>query len=120
MVEIARRDTKEKQLIALDKVSEFIPALLERIQQNLYERAKNFRADNTHFPDTWDSFTSILEEQGGFLYAHWDGTEETENKIKELTKATIRCIPLDQKEEVGTCIFSGKPSKGRVLFSKAY
>lgn len=120
VVEIARRDTKEKELVAVDQVVQYVCDLLDNIQQNLFERAKSFRASNTHYADTWDEFQKILEEKGGFIFAHWDGTSETEELIKEKTKATIRCIPMDVVEEAGKCILTGKPSKCRVLFAKAY
>jgi prolyl-tRNA synthetase len=120
VVEIARRDTKEKELVAVDQAVQYVCDLLDNIQQNLFERAKSFRASNTHYADTWDEFQKILEEKGGFIFAHWDGTSETEELIKEKTKATIRCIPMDFVEEAGKCILTGKPSKCRVLFAKAY
>ena len=119
-IEVARRDTKEKQSMSVDNVVAHIGQLLEDIQQNIYQRALKFREENTHFTDSFDEFKEILETKGGFIWAHWDGTTETEEKIKELTKATIRCIPLDENREEGACIFTGKPSKGRVLFAKAY
>jgi len=119
-IEIARRDTKEKSMLDLDKVNEAVPQLLEDIQQNLFDRALKFREDHTTHVATMDEFKTALESKGGFVYAHWDGTTETEEKIKELTKATIRCIPLDFKAELGECILTGKPSKGKVVFAKAY
>ncbi|MBE7653891.1 proline--tRNA ligase [Tenacibaculum finnmarkense] len=119
-VEVARRDTFEKQTVAIDGVVDFIANLLEEIQDNLYQRALNFRANNTTEVTTFDEFKDVIENKGGFVLAHWDGTEETEEKIKDLTKATIRCIPNDAKEEVGTCIFTGNPSTKKVLFAKAY
>ena len=97
-----------------------IETLLEDIHNSIYSKAESFRKENTHTVDTYDEFKDVIENKGGFVYAHWDGTAETEEKIKEETKATIRCIPLDYKEETGNCIFSGKPSKGRVVFAKAY
>ena len=93
---------------------------METIQTNLFERAKQYRDEHITKADTWDEFVQILDTKAGFVSAHWDGTTETEEKIKELTKATIRCIPLDQIEESGTCILTGKPSSGRVYFAKAY
>ena len=120
LVEVARRDTKEKYSIELDQCADHAHELMEIIQNNLFERAKQFRADHTSHVDTFEEFKRVLEEKGGFIYAHWDGTEETEDKIKELTKATIRCIPNDAVEEEGVCVFSGKPSKRRVIFAKAY
>ena len=119
-VEIARRDTKEKKVIAHDNLAEYIEQLLEDIQKNLYDRALKHRTDNTHSVDSYDEFKKVLEEKGGFIMAHWDGTPETEEKIKEETKATIRCIPLDQKTENGKCMVTGKPSSKRVLFARAY
>ena len=92
---------------------------VEDIQQNLYNRALAFRTQSTHMVDTWDAFKAQIEK-GGFVSAHWDGTSETEDKIKEETKATIRCIPLDAVQEAGTCVYSGKPSTQRVLFARAY
>ena len=118
-LEIARRDTKEKQTIKATETVDFVENLLKAIQTNIYEKARAFRDANTHTADTMEQFTSLLDK-GGFVYAHWDGTAETEDKIKEATKATIRCIPLDNKKEEGTCIFTGKPSAQRVLFARAY
>lgn len=119
-VEVARRDTKEKEFLSMIDLDEKIVHLLENIQNNIYQRALDFRDSNIHYANTWDEFTDILENKAGFIAAHWDGTTETEVKIKELTKATIRCIPLDNKQEDGTCILTGKPSTQRVLFAKAY
>ncbi|MCB0584697.1 MAG: proline--tRNA ligase, partial [Phaeodactylibacter sp.] len=128
-VEVARRDTKEKSFVPLEGIAEYVGQLLDDIQQNLFNRAKKFREENTTKIDSFDDFKAIVETPkegmpeswgGGFLSAHWDGTTETELKIKELTKATIRCIPLDGEEEEGQCILTGKPSKRRVLFAKAY
>lgn len=118
--ELARRDTMEKELIEVGRIAEVIEQRLEDIQKNLYDRALKFRIDNTRKADTWEEFKEILETKGGFISAHWDGTPETEEKIKELTKATIRCIPFDSPEEEGKCIYSGKPSHRRVIFAKAY
>mgnify|MGYP002673800031 FL=1 len=118
--ELARRDTMEKELIDVERIAEVIEQRLEDIQKNLYDRALKFRIDNTRKADTWEEFKEILETEGGFISAHWDGTPETEEKIKELTKATIRCIPFDSPEEEGKCIYSGKPSHRRVIFAKAY
>lgn len=117
-VEIARRDTKEKSFHDIENTSEIIINLLNEIQENIFKKAKSFREENTREADNYEDFKQLVEQ--GFVYAHWDGTAETEEKIKEETKATIRCIPLDQKIEEGTCIYSGKPSKGKVLFAKAY
>ncbi|MFD1000543.1 proline--tRNA ligase [Ohtaekwangia kribbensis] len=119
-VEVARRDTKEKQVMKLDQVAIEIPKLLDDIQNNIYQRALSFRTSVTTKVETYEEFKKVLEEKGGFISAHWDGTQETEAAIKEETKATIRCIPLDAKEEAGTCMYSGKPSSKRVLFARAY
>ena len=119
-VEVARRDTFEKQTVAQNEVVDFVSDLLEKIQENLFNKAINFRTDNTTSVDNFEDFKAIIKNKGGFVSAHWDGTEETENKIKTQTKATIRCIPNDAKEEIGICVFSGKPSSKRVLFAKAY
>jgi prolyl-tRNA synthetase len=119
-IEVARRDTLTKETIPVDKVSEYIPMLLEEIQSAIYQKALNFRKENTFYIDTWDEFKKILDEPGGFIMAHWDGTAETEEKIKEETKATIRCIPFDSPEEEGKCVYSGKPSGRRVLFARSY
>lgn len=118
--ELARRDTMEKELIELDRIAEVIEQRLDDIQSNLYDRALKFRIENTRKADTWEEFKEILETKGGFISAHWDGTSETEEKIKELTKATIRCIPFDNPQEEGKCVYSGKPSHQRVIFAKAY
>ncbi len=119
-IEVARRDTKEKMQWSIDGAVDAIENLLEEIQQNLFQRALDFRTENTRKANSWDEFVALLKEKGGFISAHWDGTPETEQKIKELTKATIRCIPLDQKKETGNCILTGNPSEGRVLFALAY
>jgi prolyl-tRNA synthetase len=117
--EIARRDTKEKQTVDFEGLDTFIENLLGEIQTNLFERAKAFRAANTRKVDTYEEFKSQIDG-GGFFLAHWDGTKETESKIKEETQATIRCIALDQEPEEGVCMVTGKPSAGRVIFAKAY
>ena len=119
-VEVARRDTKEKTSVPLEGIAEYVDQLLRDIQDNLFNRAKAHRTEFTTKVDTWDDFVETLENKGGFVSAHWDGTTETELKIKELTKATIRCIPLDAPEEAGACILTGAPSSKRVLFAKAY
>jgi prolyl-tRNA synthetase len=119
-IEVARRDELTKETISIDKVYEHIPALLEDIQQNIFNKALNFRKENTFYVDSWEEFLKVLDNQGGFIMAHWDGTVETEEKIKEETKATIRCIPFDSPEEKGKCIYSGKPSNRRVLFARSY
>lgn len=120
MVEIARRDTKEKSSVAVDGVVDHIQKLLTDIQQNLFNRAKDFRTAHTTEANSWDEFEKLLDEKGGFVSAHWDGTAETEEAIKEKTKATIRCIPLNNTQEEGKCILTGKPSSQRVLFARAY
>lgn len=119
-IELARRDTKEKMQLDFDGIDQFIVKLLDEIQENLLTRAQQFRVENMHKVDTYDEFKTRLEKDGGFYLAHWDGTAETEEKIKEETKATIRCLPLEQEAEEGTCMVTGKPSKGRVIFAKAY
>ncbi len=120
VAEIARRDTKEKQSVSLDGISDYIANLLDEIQQNIFNKALSFRNENIRKADTWDDFEKLLNENAGFVAAHWDGTPETEEAIKEKSKATIRCIPLDNVQEAGVCIFSGKPSQQRVLFARAY
>ncbi len=119
-VELARRDTKEKSVTSIDGIDLHIKNLLNEIQSAIYERAKSFRDENIHTVNSWDEFKEVLDSKGGFISAHWDGTGETEEKIKELTKATIRCIPLDNIQEEGKCVLTGNPSKQRVLFAKAY
>jgi len=119
-VELARRDTKEKSSIAMDGLTETVEALLVEIQNNLFERAKKYRDNHITKAETWDDFIKILDTKGGFVLAHWDGTSETEDKIKELAKATIRCIPLDNPLENGNCILTGNASTQRVLFARAY
>lgn len=120
VVEVARRDTLTKENVPLEGIADYIENLLNDIQDNLLNRSKQFRSEHITKVDTWEEFQSVLEEKGGFISAHWDGTTETELKIKEATKATLRCIPLDNELEDGQCVFSGKPSKQRVLFAKAY
>lgn len=120
VVELARRDTKEKRSISIDGVTNYIVELLDDIQQNLFNKAKKYREENITKTDNWDEFVKLLEEKGGFIAAHWDGTTETEAAIKEKTKATIRCIPFDNIHEDGKCILTGKQSKQRVLFALAY
>ena len=120
-LEIARRDTGEKQSFDLSgDVAAKVEELLNDIQNSIYQKAVDFRTEHTTEVDSYEDFKKVLDGKGGFVSAHWDGTAETEDKIKEETKATIRCIPLDRKEEAGVCIYSGKPSQGRVLFAKAY
>ncbi len=118
--EIARRDTMSKEIIAKDVVIEHIQNLLTEIQQNLYKRALEYRDTHITPVSNFDELVEVLDTKGGFVSAHWDGTSETEEKIKEQTKATIRCIPLDGNSEEGTCVLTGKPSKRRVLFARAY
>jgi len=118
--EVARRDTLEKQTIPQDQLSEYICELLEEIQKNLFNRALSFRNDHITQVNSFEEFKEVIENKGGFVSAHWDGTIETENKIKELTKATIRCIPNKAKEEAGTCVLTGEKSSRKVLFAKAY
>ena len=118
-IEIARRDTLTKETRAIDGIVEHISELLEEIQNNIYQKALNFRLEHTRKCDSWEEFKEEIQK-GGFLECHWDGTAETEERIKEETKATIRCIPLDAPEEEGTCIYSGKPSHRRVIFAMAY
>jgi prolyl-tRNA synthetase len=119
-VELARRDTLSKEIINLNNLVDKVKDLLEKIQNSLFNKALDFRANHTTKIDTFDEFKDVLENKGGFISAHWDGTSETEDKIKELTKASIRCIPLDAREETGKCVFTGNLSKQRVLFAKAY
>lgn len=119
-VEVARRDLKTKNNVPLDSIAEHVSGLLDEIQQNLFDRAKAYRDEHITKADTWDAFVDVLENKGGFVYAHWDGTTETELAIKEKTKATIRCIPIDDDVEAGVCVLTGKPSARRVLFAKAY
>ena len=119
-IEVARRDTLEKCTMPQEGIVEHIVALLDQIQKGIFEKALNFRNSMITRVDTWDEFCRVLDEKGGFISAHWDGTVETEVAIKEATKATIRCIPLDVEEEEGICIFSGKPSHHRVLFARSY
>ena len=119
-VEVARRDTKEKKVYNLDNLAGHIETLLEDIQRNIYQKALAFREANTTKVDDYQTFKEVLDGQGGFIAAHWDGTPETEEKIKDETKATIRCIPLDAPEEAGKCMYTGKPSNRRVIFARAY
>ncbi|MCB9245275.1 MAG: proline--tRNA ligase [Flavobacteriales bacterium] len=119
-VEVARRDTKEKETLQMNDLPSKIFNLLERIQENLFLRSETFRDNNITLVDTWEEFVEALDQKAGFISAHWNGNSATEEKIKELTKATIRCIPLDRKKESGKCILTGEPSEGRVLFARAY
>ncbi|MFZ9869643.1 MAG: proline--tRNA ligase [Candidatus Kapaibacteriota bacterium] len=124
VIEVARRDTKEKQSVPMEGLAQHVKQLLDEIQQNLFQRALAFRAEHTTRVDTWEEFVDVLDNKRGFISAHWDGTPETEQEIKELTKATIRCIPLESEHgasvEEGLCIRTGKPSRQRVLFARAY
>ncbi|HEY8971885.1 MAG TPA: His/Gly/Thr/Pro-type tRNA ligase C-terminal domain-containing protein, partial [Puia sp.] len=120
VVEIARRDTKEKTSVPMEGLAAYVANLLETIQKAMYDKALAFRNEHITRVDTWDEFEKVLNEKGGFLSAHWDGTAATEETIKEKTKATIRCIPLNNPAEEGKCILTGKPSKQRVLFAIAY
>ncbi len=119
-VELARRDKQTKETVAQEGLANVIEVLLEDIQQNIYQKALDFKASHTTEANSYDEFKDIIENKGGYVSCHWDGTVETEKRVKEETKATIRCIPLDAKEEEGVCIFTGKPSSKRVLFAKAY
>jgi prolyl-tRNA synthetase len=120
VVEVARRDTKEKNTVSLDGIAVHVQQLLAAIQQNMFNKAKLYRDEHITKADSWDEFEKLLDEKGGFISAHWDGTTETEEAIKEKTKATIRCIPLHNPKEEGKCILTGKPSAQRVLFARAY
>ena len=119
-VELARRDTLQKQFMSMDEVSNLVPSLLTEIQEQLYNKALKYRDEHVTYVDDFDTFKELLDSKTGFFACHWDGTSQTEDKIKDLTKATIRCIPLDAIEEEGKCILTGAPSKRRVLFAKAY
>lgn len=119
-VELARRDTLSKEFVAMDDLYEIVDQRLSEIQSNLFERARSFRDSHITEVDDFDTFKKVIEEKGGFVSAHWDGTEETEDKIKDATKATIRCIPIYEPTSEGKCVLTGNPSKGRVLFAKAY
>jgi prolyl-tRNA synthetase len=120
IAEVARRDEKTKASTSLDGLTDYVSALLEEIQQNMYNKALAFRDASITKVDSWEEFVSTLDGKGGFVAAHWDGTAETEDKIKEMTKATIRCIPLNNEQEAGKCILTGNPSTQRVLFARAY
>jgi prolyl-tRNA synthetase len=119
-VEVARRDTKEKKTVSLDGLTEYVKTLLVDIQQSMYDKAKAYRDSHITKADTMEEFERLLDEKGGFVLAHWDGTAATEEAIKDRTKATIRCIPLDNPAEEGKCILTGQPSSQRVLFARAY
>jgi len=118
--EVARRDTFTKEIVAKENIVTYVQDMLEEIQTSLYDRARTYRDSHITEANSFEEFKELLENKGGFISAHWDGTVETEEKIKDLTKATIRCIPIDRKEEDGFCVLTGAPSKGRVLFAKAY
>jgi prolyl-tRNA synthetase len=120
VAEVARRDTKEKQTLPMEGLAPAVVKLLDDIQQNMYSKAKDYQQQHITNADSWEEFVQLLDGKGGFIAAHWDGTPETEEKIKEDTKATIRCIPLDNVQEAGACILTGKPSMQRVLFARAY
>ena len=120
VVELARRDTKEKTSMPMEGLADTVVKLLNEIQQNMYNKALAFRTEKTTEANNWDEFVKLLDEKAGFISAHWDGTAETEEKIKDMTKATIRCIPLNNKQEEGKCILTGNPSAQRVLFARAY
>jgi prolyl-tRNA synthetase len=119
-VELARRDTKEKSTVSMDGLGSRIIALLDEVQMAIYNKALAYRDAHITKADSWQDFERLLNEKGGFISAHWDGTPETETKIKELTKATIRCIPINNTKEEGKCILTGNPSKQRALFALAY
>ncbi len=119
-VEVARRDTLTKEVVSFEGIENYVAELLEKIQENIYQKAYDFRAENTTEVNSYDEFKKVLNEKGGFILAHWDGTTETELKIKDETKATIRCIPLVGDKTPGKCMITGKPSKQRVIFAKAY
>ncbi len=119
-VEVARRDTLEKEVFQMTDIVNKVINLLDQIQENLFTKALDMRENNSYIVDTWEEFNRILDTTGGFIYAHWDGTAETEEKIKEETKATIRLIPLSNTKEIGKCIYSGKPSSQRVIFARSY
>jgi prolyl-tRNA synthetase len=118
-IEVARRDTKEKDVLDFEGVAEYVASLLEEIQKNLFDKALDFKSRSTVEVDDFKAFKKAIKK-GGFVSAHWDGSSETEDRIKEYTQATIRCIPMDQKKESGSCVLTGEPSQGRVLFAKAY
>jgi len=120
VVEVARRDTKEKRVVQLEGIAQYVESLLAEIQTGMFDKAKAYQQEHITPADNWEEFEKLLDEKGGFIAAHWDGTAETEESIKEKTKATIRCIPLENKQEEGKCILTGKPSKERVLFARAY
>ena len=118
--EVARRDTLSKEVVSKEGIVSYVNDLLETIQKELFQKAIDYRTEHITEVESFEEFKEVLENKGGFISAHWDGTPETEEKIKDLTKATIRCIPLDREEVEGKCVFSGAKSSGRVLFAKAY
>ncbi|MGB1041152.1 MAG: His/Gly/Thr/Pro-type tRNA ligase C-terminal domain-containing protein, partial [Flavobacteriales bacterium] len=120
VVELARRDIQEKSSVAQEGIAKHISSLLDEIQDTIYSKALNYRDEHITEVNSYDEFKEVLESKGGFISAHWDGTEETEEKIKQETKATIRCILLENKKEEGKCIVTGNPSSERVIFAKAY
>ncbi|MEN8928100.1 MAG: His/Gly/Thr/Pro-type tRNA ligase C-terminal domain-containing protein, partial [Flavobacteriales bacterium] len=120
VVELARRDTQTKDSVAQEGIGSYISNLLDEIQESIYSKALSYRDEHITEVNSYDEFKEVLESKGGFISAHWDGTDETEQKIKDETKATIRCILLDNKKEEGTCMYSGNPSTERVIFAKAY
>jgi prolyl-tRNA synthetase len=120
VVEIARRDNRSKSTVPLDGIATYIQSLLENIQSSMFDKARKFRDAHITEVNSKEEFISVLDERGGFISAHWDGTPETEEAIKDITKATIRCIPLQNKLETGVCVWTGNPSKQRVLFARAY
>jgi len=119
-VELARRDNQTKETVSQEGLADYVATLLDEIQDSIYNKALTYRDAHITEVNSYDEFKEVLDSKGGFVSAHWDGTVETEKRVKEETKATIRCIPLDAKEEEGICIFTGKPSTKRVLFAKAY
>ena len=119
-VEVARRDELSKEIIDVNQVDNIVPKLLKEIQINLFDKAKEFRKENTYHVKDYNEFKEIIKNKGGFIYAHWDGSKETENLIKKETKATIRCIPMGYETNPGKCIITGKKSKGLVVFGKSY
>lgn len=119
-VEVARRDLLTKEIVAVDQIVPMVSSLLKDIQDTLFKRALSFREENTRDAGSWEEFKEILDSKGGFIMAHWDGTAETEQKIKEETKATIRCIPIEDDMKAGQCVYTGKPSKRKVVFARAY
>ena len=119
-IEVARRDTLTKEVVSQEGLTDYIVSLLDQIQENIFQKALNFRNSMITEVNSWEEFVEVLDTKGGFVSAHWDGTPETEVAIKEATKATIRCIPLDAVDEEGKCIFTGKPSARRVLFARSY